>query len=194
MKTNIFSKKAIVFGFFFFLLIISALAVYYLFFQGKDEGWQTYTNSRYEFSVDYPLSWALGEQETNNAGREMRSPKGSEICYAYGFENALVNEQGEQQTLQEFIDWLYNNSPDTKVLEQKQTSFCGQQGIEILSESKGVIKIAVYALGKETGRGLFCTFQSMAEKNKFSDKFHAMAESFKTKASLNGEETINEQR
>jgi len=151
--------------------------------------WKSYENSRYGFSIKYPNNWELGEKETGNAGREFFSPDREIQCYAYGFQNALVTEDGDPQTLEEFITWL-KQGPEFEFISQNQTELGGIKAIELISQEGGNIKQAVYVLGKDTGRGLFCIFKDQQAKQNFQKEFKKIKQSFEINVSLDGEEVF----
>jgi len=160
------------------LFIIAA--GFYIFQKTK---WQTYENARYSFSLNYPSGWQLGEPEASNAGRELLSPEEEIYCYAYGFQNVIITEDNDTQTLEEFVDWLYEEQ-NIKVIEEKEAVLGGHKAFKVISEEGGKIKDAVYVLGQDTGRGLFCIFESQEARNKFQQTFDKMIESFKVEVSL----------
>ncbi|MFW6149837.1 MAG: hypothetical protein ACOC6D_08260 [Atribacterota bacterium] len=151
--------------------------------------WQTYENSRYKFSVKFPANWELGSEETNHAGREFFSSDKQIQCYAYGFQNALITEDGDPQNLEEFIDWLKQDS-DFEFVDQEQIELGGKQAIKLISRQGEKIKQAVYALGEDSGRGLFCVFKGQQVWNEYQGVFEKMRGSFEINASLNGEEVF----
>jgi len=168
------------------IIIVVAVLVYFVWLR-KTEVWSSYENSRYSFSLEYPATWQLGEAETNNAGREFTSPDDNIYCYAYGFQNALITDDGNPQTLEEFIDWM-KDEPNFELISENQTDLGGYPAVEIITSADGKIKQAVYVLGKETGRGLFCVFENLEEKNNFGKDFLRIRKSFKINVSLDGEE------
>ena len=143
--------------------------------------WQTYANSRYEFQIDVPSDWDFGELETNNAGREFHSPDGS-ICYAYGFANALLNDNGDPQNLTQFIDWLTEGGKN--ILEKNKTTLDGHHAICILEEYNNTIKESVYALGDEVGIGFFCSYETMEQRNNNKSLFNIMLGSMRIDSEL----------
>jgi len=147
--------------------------------------WQSYKNSRYQFSVVYPPGWKLGEAPGNNDGREFTSPDGKISCYAYGFYNSLFNKEGKPQTLDEFVSWL-NQDPNMKVIQEKKTKMAGYPAKEISSSQDGKVTQSIYILGSESGRGLYCTFDNLKELEKFKENFETMRKSFQINASLDG--------
>ncbi len=151
--------------------------------------WEVYENSRYNFNVQYPADWELGEPEISNAGREFFSTDKEIQCYAYGFQNVLITQDGDPQSLKEFISWL-KEDPGFEFIEQKQTSLGGEEAVELISKQDNKIKQAVYALGEDTGRGLFCIFESQKVQDGFQDLFEKMKKSFKINTSLNGKEVF----
>ncbi|MBU0650060.1 hypothetical protein KKG63_02570 [Patescibacteria group bacterium] len=157
--------------------VILGLLVY-LVYKGFDrQAWLVYSNSRYNFKVEFPPSWKLGMQEENNAGREIISPKGDAVCYAYGFENAL------NQNLNEFVTWLIT---DSEVISRSEIDFLGIRGIQIrIKAVDGKIQRAVYTfMSDTTGRGLLCTFPSQSIMEQYSAVVDRMQASFAaTKAS-----------
>jgi len=152
----------------------------------KEKEWPTYENSRYNFSLEYPFGWKLGEQETNNEGREFTSQDGRIYCYAYGFQNAILTQNNSPQSIDEFIEWV-KDGPDFELIEEKETSLGGYRAIELVSRTDGKIKQAVYALGSETGRAIFCVFDNLKEKENFEEDFNRIKKSFKISVSLDKE-------
>lgn len=158
--------------------------------------WQTYQNSRYNFSVEYPAGWQLGERETNNAGRTFREPKSGVECYAYGFANALENEEGQPQTLNEFIDWLISNASEgdhgmpMAVLERKATKMGNLPAVYLLTGQDMNIQESVYVLGTDYGIGLICNYKNLEERKRYQKIFSKMVASIKIFADLNAEESI----
>lgn len=165
------------------ILILLLIGLILVVFKSKKD-WQVYENARYNFSLKYPPKWQLGEPETNNAGREFFSPDKKILCYGYGFENAIITEDGDTQTLEEFISWV-KKALDMRLIEQKETVLGGEPAIELISQVDGKIKDSVFALGEETGRGLFCVFDSLEAKDNFEENFNRIVESFKINVSLN---------
>ncbi|MBU0597158.1 hypothetical protein KKA94_03285 [Patescibacteria group bacterium] len=163
------------------IVVVLGLAVFFIL---KSNGWQIYKNSRYEFSVEYPANWTLGEPETNNAGRTFIEPKTGVQCFAYGFANALTNEQGEPQTLEEFVDWLtvdtrVGEGLYTNVIERTNTTLDGQSAVYVFMEQDMDLKEAIYTLGSEEGHGLYCMYNDKEEWNTYKNVFEKMKNSFK---------------
>ena len=178
-------KLLIIFGTTFFLVIIF---VFYFVLSSEWLGkWQLYENSRYQFSLEYPTNWGLGEQETNNAGREFLSPGVNTTCYAYGFANALMGKEGAPQTLDEFIDWLISSEAEgTEIIEKSQPRLSGREAVILRSSFEGGEKDAVYTLGKETGIGIYCVYSDAAQREKDKEIFDHMVESMKINLNLDG--------
>lgn len=138
---------------------------------------KTYENSRYGFALDYPSDWRLGQAPENNDGREIISPDGQITCRAYGFANALTNDQGDPQTLDEFVDWLYEN-PQGK-MSQTPTTMAGQQAIQILSQDEdGPYRLSTFILNHETGYGIYCLYPDLDTKDKNEYYYQIMQMSF----------------
>lgn len=156
------------------ILIVGAM----LYFMENSTSWQTYTNARYAFSVDYPADWSLGEAPTNNDGREFFSPDDTLSCNAYGFPNALTGASGDPQTLDEFVDWLEENMGVDDILGRNRTKMAGQAATEIVMASGGTVSQAVYILGEETGYGLACYYPGVDAKDAFKTTFDHMRQSF----------------
>ncbi len=173
-------------------IIIAGVAFLFLFqhFLAPKE-WKTYENARYQFSLRYHPDWQLGEEETNNAGRTFLSPDEKVRCYAYGFANVLLNEEGQSQSLEEFIDWLLETDPDsTEVLEREKDELGGREAVYLFTEKEDSVWEAVYTLNEEEGAGLYCTYSDMREKKQY-DVFEKMKESFafdETEVVFSGEE------
>lgn len=154
-----------------------------------ENDWTTYENARYSFSVDYPAGWEMGEAPTNNDGREFISPDKTMSCRAYGFFNALTDEEGNPQALDEFIEWMKSNE-EGEVIETKSTLLDGVAAQNLVTRSlDGKVTDAVYALGIESGRGLYCIFESEQAQQDFKDSFNKMVTSFNIDVSLDGEDT-----
>ena len=165
------------------LLIIAILGLG-AFFVLKSPDWHTYENARYRFSVKYPGRWILGEAPVNNDGREFISPDKKISCHAYGFQNALINDQGHPQTLGEFVNWLIGSLDVEEVLERNSITMAGREAQELVTSSNGIIARAVYALGEDTGRGIVCYYPSKKIMEEQNENFEAMKQSFTIDASL----------
>lgn len=182
------------------VLAIAAVVIVSWFFLRKEEQkeeWPIYQNSRYNFSVQYPSGWQLGEAPTNNDGRTFFSPDQEIECSAYGFYNVLTDDAGNPQTLDEFIDWLVGEQDvgardqgSVAVLEKSETTLSGYRAEHLITKEDTTIKEAVYALGQESGRGLLCIFKSREAQATFQKNFEKMRQSFKIEANLDGEEVI----
>lgn len=177
-------KLLIILGIFFLLLILAGL---YFALSARWMGkWQAYKNSRYGFSLEYPTNWGLGEPPTNNDGREFLSADRKTTCRAYGFANALLDEEGNPQTLDEFITWLTDSEENTKIIEKSETQLSGKKAVSFHSNFSEGEKDAVYTLGKETGIGLTCIYPDSAQREKDKTIFYHMAESMKINLDLDG--------
>ena len=162
---------------------ILIIIVGFLVFQKPE--WQTYENSRYKFTVDYPNSWQLGEPEINNSGRNFFPADKKIECRAYGFANALTMSDGETQTLDEFIEWL---TGEEEVIQQRETSLGGTRAIELISRVDGMVRHGVYVLGKDSGLAVSCFFNELEEQEKFAKEFNRMVKSFTIETAL--DETV----
>jgi len=179
-------KKIIITLLVLIFLISASVLLFNLISKNK---WKTYNNSRYGFSVDYPAHWKLGEPEFDNAGRIIKSPESDIECYIYGFANALLNEQSEPQTLNEFINWLTTEKDRSiKIIEQKETKIDNRGAVYLLTQEDAQIKQSVYALGKETGIGFFCIYKNLNDKEKHQNIFNKMVASIKIFSDLDGEQ------
>lgn len=191
LLTHISMKKIIIA---IIVLVVLGAAVFIL--TRKTSDWQTYSNTRYEFRIDYPADWSLGDPETNNAGRELYSPDREASCYAYGFANVLQNEQGNPQSLDEFIDWLVADTRVgeglyTVVIERKAATLSGRDAIYLLFERDMDIQESIYVLGDETGIGFFCGYNDMEDRDKYRTTFNRMAESIQIDIFLDGDAAKN---
>ena len=176
-------KRLLILGGIILLAIILIIVVYILKNQSTDQ-WKIYENSRYQFSLNYPSDWQLGEEPTNHDGMVFSSPDGKKECRAYGFNNVLTGTNNQPQSLNEYIDWLISN--DVRVISKKQSKLGDHEAIQLVTEEGSLISEAIYALGKESGRGLVCTFGNALDQQNFSLTFEAMTASFKIKANLDG--------
>jgi len=140
------------------------------------QAWMKYKNGRYGFTVEYRPGWTLGAQETNNAGREIQSPDGDILCYVYGFENALITEDGDPQTLEEFVEWI---SGESNVVEKTSAVMAGKEGTRIVTEEdSGQIRNSIYILlDDDTGRGLWCAYEDTEAMDAHAEDFKRMQES-----------------
>ncbi len=167
------SKKILII--IFSLIVISSLFWYF----NRDvdfESWESYQNSRYNFSLNYPKGWILGERETNNAGRVFYSPEKKVECYAYGFANSLLNEEGNSQTLDEFIDWFLENK---ELISKEEQKIDEEKAIYLLLKQDNNVWDAIYTLNKERGIGLYCIYENMETRNQSTNIFKEMKNSFK---------------
>ncbi|MBD3248301.1 hypothetical protein GF382_03360 [Candidatus Falkowbacteria bacterium] len=173
-------KKNILFA--VVLVIMAAAAILAIANIEKERSWAIYENQRYGFRLEYPADWTLKDPEPNNAGREMISPDGGSSCYAYGFANALLNDQGRPQELDEFIDWLTDDSGiEIEVLERKESVLADQRAVYFLAKMPEETREAVYILSKDEGRGLFCTYKSESDRQESAGVFEHMRKSFEAK-------------
>jgi hypothetical protein len=165
----------------FIILIVAVFIIFFIFLKKyKSSTIQTYENSRYGFLINYPDDWSLGEAPENNDGREFISFDEQIICRAYGFANALQNEQGEPQTLEEFIDWLYDD-PEY-LLEGSGTIMANRQAYETLSrDENGPYRLATYILGPETGYGVYCLYPNLDVKENSQNNYQILVSSFQLK-------------
>jgi hypothetical protein len=166
------------------IFLIPIIVVFIIFFifskKYKPITIQTYENSRYGFSINYPDDWSLGKAPENNDGREFISSDEQIICRAYGFANALQNEQGEPQTLEEFIDWLYDDPQ--YLLEGSGTIMAKRQAYETLSRDEGdPYRQATYILGPEIGYGVYCLYPSLDVKENSQNNYQLLVDSFSLK-------------
>ena len=163
------------------ILIIIAAGYYFL-----DREWRgrtfTYENSRFGYSVEYPIDWTLGEAPTNNDGRNISSDKDEVLCSIFGFTNSLTSESGGPQSLEEYIDWML--SDDEIDLIEKSDAEIDQADAKYLHYiSMGSVMEAVYTLNKEDGLGFWCSYQNDTIRNKYSKTFITMSESIKLEVS-----------
>jgi|GEM_PF-1869962 hypothetical protein len=166
------------------LVLITVLGTFFYYLGLPFSEWQTYANSRYEFQIDFPAEWELGDIEQNNAGRTFYPSNEEAFCYAYGFENALTNEHGNPQSLDEFIDWLAAEDGaragfNVKAIERNPSTLALEPAVHLLLGEDNGIKEAVYAIGKETGIGFFCTYANIDLRNNYKDIFNNIAASFR---------------
>jgi len=169
-------------------VVLAGLAVlsYYLLTQKWLGKWQSYENSRYQFSLDYPSNWQLGQAPANNDGREIISPDNQAACSASGFANALTNNLGQPQSLDEYVEWVKSSSAD-QYLSQQETKLDQNRAVYLEGRDSDIYTDSVYALGNESGVGLVCTYQNLAAKQKYQEVFKRMQESFKINLNLEGE-------
>lgn len=160
-------------------ILVVFLGLWWVAQRGLDYGdWAIYENDRYGFTVDYPLGWTMSEAPTNNDGREFVSPDGKITCRGYGFANALTNEQGEPQSLEEFADWMLDKE-DIVQAGKNETSLDFEEAIELVWETKeGLVTQGIYTLDEEQGYGLSCVFKSEKDRKAFAPRFRIMASGF----------------
>ena len=159
------------------LFVLATIIFFFLFKKDTANTWQTYTNTRYNFSVDYPADWSLGEISENNDGREITSPDGKVTCRAYAFANALQNEQGDPQTLDEFINWLYDD-PEY-LLESSEATMANHDAYETLSQDEaGPYRQSTYVIEPDTGYGFYCLYADLDLKEENKDNYQLLVDSF----------------
>ncbi|HUT21867.1 MAG TPA: hypothetical protein VMX18_00495 [Candidatus Bipolaricaulota bacterium] len=173
-------------------VIIAAALIYFLAIKGVYKK-EIYENSRYQYSLNYPADWTLGAEETNNAGREIFSPDKKVYCYVYGFENALVNDNGEPQTIDEFSDWLVTASKELSteeepinLLTREATKLDGWPAMKMSFDEGAIVREAVYTLGKSTGLGFFCVYPTRDDQTQYGKDFEKMYKSIAIKSDLDG--------
>lgn len=169
------------------VVLVGAGAVWVFSLLHREE-WPVYQNSRYSFSLEYPSGWVLGEPPGNNDGRTFFPADQSVECHAYGFHNSLVNDQGEPQTLAEFVEWIAEGGG---VIEEEPAEMAGSSAARvILRREDGKIQEAVYILNEEEGRGVACVFEDERARKGFEKNFTRMVRSFTTSSSIvfSGEE------
>ena len=172
-------------------LLIIFVVLYFVVFSKWMGKWQTYENARYNFSIEYPTNWKLGDEEINNAGREIIAPNNNTTCYVYGFANALTGENGKPQTLEEFVQWLVNSDQE-EITEQKETFLSQREAIYLHTKISNSQKDAVYTLTSDEGIGLFCSYNSSEQGTKDKEIFDHMLESLKIKSALSSVITAQE--
>lgn len=172
-----FSKLLIVFV---VLLFFSGIGFIFTKNAFDTQKWLVYENSRYGFSIDFPPGWTLGEQEVNNTGREIYSPSKEITCYVYGFENALITEDGDPQSLEEFVEWLSDNRP---FISRSSTKLSGITATDIVLENEdNSLMRAVYTmLDDASGRGFRCLYKNRDIIKSHNNDFNKMVESFDIK-------------
>lgn len=181
------STKKVIFLILFAVILVGIIAIVIFTLTTPWLGkWKTYENSRYNFSLKYPSNWKLGEAPTNNDGRTFISPQAEVECWAYGFANALSNESGEPQNLDEFVNFLTSDG-ETEIVKKDQTKLSGNRAIRLLTKETDTVTDMVYALGKETGYGFACTFDNIDSQQDFEPTFKEMLESFLINSNLDGE-------
>lgn len=159
---------------------IIAAAFYLIMKRSKStDQYATYRNSRYEFSVEYPASWKLGEAPTNNDGREFISPDAQTTCRAFGFANALPGESGNPQSLDEYINWIIDNNKESASIDKKQALMDTRKAMQITLTNANNIEDAVYSIDDEIGYGLTCVYANSAGKEAGKNVFNHMIDSFK---------------
>ena len=137
-----------------------------------------YTNARYNFSVDYPAEWQLGEPPSNNDGREMIAPDKQTVCRAYGFANALTGSSGGRQSVDEYVEWLSDNrsdsSQDFQTPAKRETTLAGRRALWVVSDKDNIFEDAIYTLDQETGYGLSCAYPDTGTQSAMRDTFERM--------------------
>ncbi|MBU0649416.1 hypothetical protein KJ969_04980 [Patescibacteria group bacterium] len=156
-------------------VVIVIAAIFILLQRGA---WETYENSRFNFSLKYLKSWRLGSAPTNNDGQSFTSANETITCRAFGFYNSLMNEQDEPQTLEQHIDWLLEMD-QVEPLARESTTMAGQPAIELVQlEGDAAVRQSVYILDAEKGYSLECVYDSLEIKEDFQNTFQKMLKSF----------------
>ncbi len=160
------------------LFIIAAVFLYYYFNQEWRGRTYSYENSRFAYSVDYPIDWTLGEAPTNNDGRDISSNEDEVLCSIYGFNNSLTSESGGPQSLDEFVDWMLSNE-EIDLIERSDVKIDEADARRLLYNSMGNVMEAVYTLNKEDGLGFWCSYPDDKIRKKYSKTFEGMFKSIK---------------
>ena len=158
--------------------LIAALAIFlFLFKKNPAKTLQTYTNDSYNFSIDYPADWSLGATLENNNDREIISPDGQITCRAYAFVNALQNEQGQPQTLDEFISWIYDNGE--YLLDGVETTMANRRAYKTLSQDEnGLYRQSTYVIEPDIGYSLYCLYPDLDMKAQNKNDYQLLVDSF----------------
>lgn len=144
-----------------------------------DTEWKNYYNNRYKFSLAYPTQWELGQEPENNDGRTFIDSQNNISCLAYGFHNMVLNDQGDPQSLGEFVNGLLEKTDGKEMLEHNvQTIMAGVPAEELILQTDSEISQAVYILGKEIGYGFICYYPNMNARKSFAQNFQFMQQSF----------------
>ena len=176
-------KKAIIIVGIIVVALVVAVVIY-LTLSTKWRGrYLNYQNSRYGFSVDYPIGWKLADAPTNNDGREFIYAEKSIACHAYGFYNSLPGKDGKPQTLDEYINWLNDNTVRALEVgvespyEMQDATIDGRPAKRIYSSGLNFAEDAVYTLDSEVGYGFSCTYPDEQTRQDYKDIFDHMLES-----------------
>jgi len=168
------------------LLVLIALLCYFF----LDREWRgrtlTYENSRFSYSIDYPIGWVLGEAPTNNDGRDIVSENEEAMCSIFGFNNSLTSDSGGPQTLEEHVDWILSNE-EIDLIERKDTKVDDADATYLHYNSMDSVVMAVYTLNQEEGLGFFCSYSSSDLAKKYKTTFEEMSESI----NLNIDESVD---
>ena len=187
-KTSLNKKK----GWFLVLIIVVILAIIfgliYYFILSKDwQGrWLVYENSRFGYSIEYPVDWTLGSAPTNNDGRNITSLDEETTCSVFGFANSLLSDSGDPQTLDEHVDWILTNE-DVDLISREEVEIDGEEAIFIHYNSMGRVIKAVYTLNQEEGLGFWCSYYGSDSTEKNSEIFESMVSSIKVGLNLSSE-------
>ena len=125
----------------------------------------------------------------NNAGRQIFSPNQGVSCYVYGYQNALTNDQGDPMNLNEFIDWIVDDGY-TEVNDRREIDFGGDPAVKLVTLQQGGVREAIYSLGEDTGRGFFCTYENLAERDKYRENFNLIAASYQNTSMTDEDKVI----
>jgi hypothetical protein len=120
--------------------------------------WPKYENEKYGFVWYYPKGWTLTKEDVNRAAATL-SPS-STTCSAYGFKNELINDKDQPQTLDEFMEWLFQ-SDETKIIKKTNTKLGGEDAKEAIWEDANGAHWGIYILNNEIGRAIICSFDKL---------------------------------
>lgn len=167
---------------FLILAAVSALIYYHILSKDWRDRYLTYENSRFGYSIEYPLEWTLGSAPINNDGRDISSPDGEIFCNVFGFANSILSESGEPQTLDEYIDWIAETNGVT-FSKREEIKIDGEEGILIQYESMDNWTRAIYTLNEEGGVGFWCNYEDEELLSSQSDIFSHMVDSVRLNSS-----------
>lgn len=143
------------------------------------QGWKTYSNARFGFSVRYPADWRLGDPLPGGVGITLYPPTDYSQVVVLGFMNVIEGEsQDGRQTLEEFssahrriiielyakkhisIQWRADKDASLANFPAKRLSFTYRDG-----QGNEMLEIHIFSVGRNDGRGVRIKLPSVSEKD-----------------------------
>jgi hypothetical protein len=159
-------------------LLAMLLACLFPLLSAADDGWQTYTNPRFGFSLRYPPDWRPGNPMPDGIGITLYPPVEHSQVAVSGFMNVMEGKsQDGRQTLEEFA--AAHRRIITELYEKKHMQLAWQKDRETTlagfpakrlaftyqnDRGEAMQEIHVFSVGRNEGRGVRIKLPATAQK------------------------------